>query len=349
VANCLKVDMPQLWRPAASLVGAARGGLSMLETKVVTEPTVKDYTRRYGEFKAFCALHLLPLGSRGSDEIALLEWADMVYLDGKPASDGTKTLAAFLHFHPERSRLAGAAMPRVSRALQAWGRLRPAHGRIPPAYPIICGIVCCLVRLGRSDMAVAALVALSGYLRPGELLGLRCRDVVAPMPMFGGGYSHWSLLLGPIDMRKPTKTGVYDDSVILDHPSLQWLGCELEKLMRYRNPDELLWLFSDQDFLRMFKLAAKMTNVGHLDLVPYSLRHAGPSWDALLRLRGQRDIQRRGRWRSPASVVRYERSSRVLAVLHELPGPTLHFLNLCELNLASFVRGDVLPPRPPTT
>jgi hypothetical protein len=302
VASCLKVDMPQLRRPDVSLVGAARGGLSMLQTKVVTEPTVKDYPRRYGESKALCALHQLPLESRDSDETALREWAGMVYLDGEPANDSTETLAVSLHVHPKRCRLAGATRPRVSRALQAWGRLRPAHGRTPPAYPIICRIVCCRVRLGRSGMAVAALVALSGYLRPGELLGLGCRDVVAP-----------------------------------------------EKLMRYQSPDELLWLFFNQDFLRMSKLAAKMTNVRHLDLVPYSLRHAGPSWYALRRLRGQRDFLRRDRWRSPASVGRYERPSRALAVLHELPGPTLHFLNLCELNPASFVKGDGLPPRPPTT
>ena len=325
------------------------GGLSFLEAKVVQPATKRDYLKRYIAFIQFCTVRQLPRGSRESDEIAMLEWADHLFSEGAPASDGTKSLAASLHFHPERGRLAGACMPRVSRAMQAWGRLRPANGRLPPAYRIVCGITVALVLLSRRDMAVATLVALSAYLRPGELFGLRCRDLVRPLPMFGTSFGRWSLLLGPYATRKPTKTGIYDDSVILDHESLNWLGDEISLLLANRGPDEPMWTFDSSDYLRMFKQAVAMLGLEHLGLVPYSLRHAGPSWDALTGRRPQREIQRRGRWKSTASVVRYERASRVLAALHEVPGPMLRYLSLCEQHLASYVKGDVPPPRPPTT
>ncbi len=46
-------------------------------------------------------------------------------------------------------------------------------------------------------------------------------------------------------------------------------------------------------------------------LVPYSLRHAGASKDALCKIRTLREIQKRGRWRAHRSITRYEQGGRV--------------------------------------
>ena len=76
------------------------GGLSFLEAKVVQPATKKDYLKRYIAFIQFCKVRQLPRGSRESDEIAMLEWAGHLFSEGAPSGYGTKSLAAFLHFHP---------------------------------------------------------------------------------------------------------------------------------------------------------------------------------------------------------------------------------------------------------
>ena len=97
-------------------------------------------------------------------------------------------LAAYTHFHPHNGRF-GQPLARVARALQAWARLVPPLGRIPPAYPMVCGIVAALILLGRPDMAVAVLIAMSAYLRPGELCvgATWCRRCRGSVPSTGRG------------------------------------------------------------------------------------------------------------------------------------------------------------------
>ena len=264
---------------------------------------------------ALCRARGVRTGNREYDEKALLEWADYAFCEGAPAYEGTSMLAAYTHFHPQNGRF-GQPLAMVARALQAWSKLVPSLGRIPPAYPMVCGIAVCLCVNQRWEMALAVLVALSGYLRPGELHALRGHDLVAPMRYFGEGYRYWSLVLGSRDGPSgPTKAGIYDDAVILDHETLQWMRGALAALKRRRPGGEPLWDFSENEFRIAFSKAAEDSGLGHLHLTPYHLPHAGPSWDALTKCRDQRAIQRRGRWASRTVAQRYERSSRVVHVL----------------------------------
>ena len=186
---------------------------------------------------------------------------------------------------------------------------------------------------------MASLVATSGYLRPGERLNLLRCDMVEPLPKLGDAYGHWNIVLGSTDrlQPQPTKTGIYDDAVILDHRELAWMNPLLRRLVQRGPSDEYLWSFDEIEYRREFERAAVKAGLGHLHLVPYSLRHAGPSWDSLVHKVPQREIQRRGRWRSAASVVRYERSARVLSVLRSLQPATLRYLEYCETHLADLV------------
>eukprot|EP00959_Pyramimonas_sp_CCMP1952_P466274 9489707-Pyramimonas_sp.AAC.1 len=91
-------------------------------------------------------------------------------------------------------------------------------------------------------MAVAVLVALGAYLRPGELCGPRVRDVVPPALGFGPECQRWSLILGPSDDNgDPTKTGVHDDNVTLDHDNLHFIGDFFERYRRGKQPKDPLW------------------------------------------------------------------------------------------------------------
>lgn len=55
----------------------------------------------------------------------------------------------------------------------------------------------------------------------------------------------------------------------------------------------------------------------------HQLRHGGASHDFATRSRTLEEVRRRGRWRSWASVRRYEKEPRVAQMLHRLPGPLL--------------------------
>eukprot|EP00974_Lingulodinium_polyedra_P074198 7190386-Lingulodinium_polyedra.AAC.1 len=64
-------------------------------------------------------------------------------------------------------------------------------------------------------MALFLMVCLSGYFRPGELMDVRCEDMLRPMQ---GALGYWSVLLFPEERRVASKVGEYNDTVVLDHP-----------------------------------------------------------------------------------------------------------------------------------
>ena len=65
----------------------------------------------------------------------------------------------------------------------------------------------------------------------------------------------------------------------------------------------------------MFGCGAHLAGVGHLQLVPYMLRHGGASHDALAGRRSIAAIKKRGRWRSDQSLRRYQKESLAMAQL----------------------------------
>ena len=120
------------------------------------------------------------------------------------------------------------------------------------------------------------------YLRPGELLSLRAKDVVAPcLKGMGRGYRHHVLLLGPFELRRLTKTGIYEDAVPVDSHESEWVGAALTQLVASRSPDQKLWSFSHRAFAKRFAVAVAELGLSHWCFSPRSLRHSGPSKDRI--------------------------------------------------------------------
>ncbi|CAK0801976.1 unnamed protein product, partial [Prorocentrum cordatum] len=321
-------------RLAAARRSASSGGLSYLESIAVKPVQIEDYHRRIEEFYEYARRQGLNVSTLDSLETALLDWADEAYLEGRKKHDGEKLKAAVLHYYPNLKRPNTKPLARFERCLKAWGRRRPALGRLPPPYPTICGLAVALHLLGRTDMAVAVLVALSAYLRPGELRGLRVRDVVPPALGYGPEYQKWSLILGPSDsIGGPTKTGVYDDNVTMDHENLQFLDRFFELHRQGKGSNDPLWGFTQAEFGAMIAKALKVRQLEGLGIAPYSLRRAGPSWDAITGRRSQLEVQRRGRWASMSSLIRYEKSSKVNSLLVNLDDSVQEYLRLCTAHL----------------
>ena len=162
------------------------------------------------------------------------------------------------------------------------------------------------------------------YLRPGEVSRLRCRDLVPPVKSTKKSARTWSVVLHPVELEVASKTSEFDETVTFDDLETQFIPEAVSKHMRSRTrgKDQMLFTSNSIQLKAVMEEAAKAE---HLQAIgpphPYRLRHGGASRDFALQKRRLDEIQRRGRWKSFASVRRYEKGGRLNQMLHELdPG-----------------------------
>ncbi len=121
------------------------------------------------------------------------------------------------------------------------------------------------------------------YARPSETLALRGADLIPPV----GGSRFWSVLLRTQELGIPTKSGEFDDAVIWDIPSLEFMEAVFTRWRRDRGT-ERIWPYNYRELHLMVKQCAADLRVE--GLVPYSLRHAAASHDALHKVRSLPEI-----------------------------------------------------------
>ena len=109
--------------------GSAASGQSLLESQSVTKPVRDDYLRRCRLFICWASLLDLDLSHYSSLELAILEYFDEMFFDGRSAEDGEKLWASLKFFDPGLGRRGDHLFPRVLRALKGWHRLCPAMTR----------------------------------------------------------------------------------------------------------------------------------------------------------------------------------------------------------------------------
>ena len=329
------LDMAQDEAPLTALERAAVGE----GTIAIYETLMPEFLRRTVKRSRFRASPV-----KLAQRLVMSHLATM-FAERRACAEGNKFLAAVGHFHPELGR-ATRALPRARRMLQGWGRLQPTGTRVPPPHCAVAGVAVEMAKDGHIDMSIATLTAHQAYLRPEELHSLRKQDAVRPTGR-SGAESAWSLLLGPIELRKPTKTGIFDDCVMLDHPELLWTTEHLARYKALGDQSDRLWPWTREAYEREFAIVVKRLGLSSWGLVPYSLRHSGPSWDRSMNRLSLAEVQRRGRWLDQRTVMRYEKSSRTSALLADLNPVFLRYLRRCESALQLFVedprQAPVLP------
>jgi hypothetical protein len=135
-----------------------------------------------------------------------------------------------------------------------------------------------------------------------------------------------SILLAPFSRGIPTKTHEFNDSVVFNSQGREWIGHLLASAASHCKVDEMVFNFTMGQWNAVMKKAARLLFISHWEVVPYLLRHSGPSEDYLSGTRSLLDIQRRGRWKSVHSVRRYEKSARVSSRLDLLTKQQLSFM-----------------------
>jgi hypothetical protein len=272
---------------------------------------------------------------------------DEAYLCGYPLAKGTKLLAAVGHRWAALHRSGSTGLlSRARRALQGWHKMCPPESRLPLPWPAVAGIVAALISMNERGMAIAVLLACDAYLRPGELLDLTVECVIPPQPMMGAAYQVVSLLLAPTDLNKPTKTQVFNESVLLDSRDRPWLGPLLVEWCSQFGPGQRVFPFRDHEFRAKVTKAASLAGLEKWKVTPYLFRHSGPSHDCLTRARDLMTIKKRGRWRSDVTVARYEKAARVTSRLTTLSPAAIHKLESADRNLLRILRRSAQSPFP---
>jgi hypothetical protein len=183
-------------------------------------------------------------------------------------------------------------------------------------------VVAILVKLLASSeiaMAVCLLVGTRCYLRPCELTSLRRGQLVRPQLMGGNHFKFWAVNLHPETQGKMSKTGYFDESIVLDDASgLTFLSPFLE-ILREGDPSSPLWPFKHVQLVQRFAQCSQQLGLDKLHCCLYALRHAGASADWLTRARSLQEIKTRGRWVSDASLRRYQKAAVAQKQLELMP------------------------------
>ena len=135
---------------------------------------------------------------------------------------------------------------------------------------------------------------------------------------------HWSILLFPEHLGKPSKTMQFGDSVEMDDSRIKFL-IPLLAAMSSELDVSSAWSFAYPDYFQLFKRV--VTEMGYPSGVPYRARHSGPSTDLADGTRSLAEAQRRSRWAQASSLARYERRARLAAEWMKL---SLRTRSMCQ-------------------
>lgn len=126
--------------------------------------------------------------------------------------------------------------------------------------------------------------------------------------------------------------------MLLGWPAIDFLKPRLHELRR--RPDNRPVWSSDAPHA-----AEALTDV--LEPQLYSLRHGGASFDCLARRCPLSEVKTRGRWRTGASVRRYEKAAVAARQAHKLPAQALEYAGRARLQLGDIFVGLAPAPVPP--
>jgi integrase len=167
------------------------------------------------------------------------------------------------------------------------------------------------------------LLAFDCFLRVGELVGLRKKDVADTGDRrMGSEYHGTSLRL------KNTKTGPNQWVQVNDEQVIGLLRCVVESTGR---DSDRLFPFSAAKYRSVFKATCAELGLSHR-YVPHSLRHGGATrWHLL----GHpiEDVLLRGRWSSVKSARRYVQAGRALLLKTAVPASLAGVAKLLSDNL----------------
>jgi hypothetical protein len=277
--------------------------------------STKHYLPAVVGFCEFCHRLQLPFASTDLRDRALTKYLNyMCYVCNKSPQAGAYLMSGYAYVCPEESSI----MHRAWKTLKAWQRGHVGGEGSPETEESMGCLMQAMDLLGYTEEADALRLALDSYLRTAELFALCAEDIVVDASKTG--VPDVALRLGVVERNESTKTGVRQ-GVRLD-----WPGTVDIVIKRAGNRSGGTKLFNTDapSYRRAWKDAEALVQtwrgcesfrVGP----PHSVRHTGASRDAAAAYRSLWQIQRRGRWSSEKSVMRYAKTHAWTSAQARLP------------------------------
>lgn len=149
-------------------------------------------------------------------DLCMAKFLDEPWMHMAPYAVGEKTMAACGHLTPATPGSLAVRFPGAARALKVWKRFCQARTRATIPFLALILIVAQLLLRHRKEMALAVMLAFSGYLRPSEVSNLGAEQVVEPQEHGSAHFSFVAVVLHHFSGLMPSKVGVFDESIVLD-------------------------------------------------------------------------------------------------------------------------------------
>ena len=306
--------------------------LTEAELRSVRPRTLQAYGKYDAQFRAWRRRTALG-GEWDSD---LLVFVTEKLTVGAPTSEIEGIVSAVTFFRSTSLK----HFPRLQRAVRGVRCTRPHRSRIPLAEELVAAIAAILIMWGLRPLALLVVLAMTCYLRPGEVQSLRAEDILAPTAGRAVMLRHWSVFLRPEERMEPTKTGTFDETIYIDHPP--GLGPALGSYRQQLRPHDALFPFPPELIASGWRAACRAA--GAPGSVMYQLRHAGASGDLLAQRRSMMLVQSRGRWQSAKNCRRYAKSGQVQRSLSKLSKPQLALGTAALQHMEGLLMGSWKPP-----
>ncbi len=339
------------WKLRASV-----GDETLLETISTSGQILLDYRRRLNLFWDFADRNGLKLAGDRSFDNAAADWSDLEFLSGEGFHVGEKLLAALKKWALVHRDTGCLQLPRFEKVLRSWRKNSPAAARLPMPEEFMWIIVGILGWAGHAEEVLYHATLFECYPRPTELLHLYIDDVI---PAAANSRDQFvTLVFAPAVREKATKTGFFDECILIDDKVHRDIGPLLtEQVERRRrdtgvSPDDLpvpLWSFDSRNLFLRWKGAVRVARLPEMHSV-YQSRHGGASRDQLRKLRSAVEIQQRLRHATMNSTRIYNKPGRILELVHALSAEDFSFAGRVRDGFGSFIRsgGWPQPPRVPT-
>ncbi len=330
---------------------ASRGLSTVLEELAMSPKTSVDFQRRLNYFWDFVDMHKLPTSPDKALDEALADWADLEFLSGEGFAVGEKLLQALERWALLHRASRIILVPRFRKVLRSWRKNAPRTSRLPCPEEYFWLAVGIAAYAGHVSMSLCLVAMFATYLRPTAMSLLYTDDLVSPDKEDQG---HHVLVLAPVERETSTKTGFFDETVILDGDLCPSLGRLLQlqadaqdaaAAARGHEGPVPLWDFKPRELFTVFRGACELARLHDIDTL-YQLRHGGASRDLLLKRRTAGEIQERLHHATPNSSRIYNKPGRILQLVKKLDDSALQFAFHVRDTCDSCVRAGEFP-KPP--
>ncbi|CAL1160112.1 unnamed protein product, partial [Cladocopium goreaui] len=248
--------------------------LTILEQKSISTEVRHQYQSFLLKFESFCRDSGLKWPLVKDVDAILADFLDVMFLDNRPAAEGEKVVAA-VEFNNVKLK---GCLVRSKRALRGWRKERPPQSRLPLPRLVAAGMAMVLASQGLKSMALKVMLDHDTYLRPGESIDIRCKDVIPPVAGAGKQYRWYGIVVRDIVDQKPDKAGIYDNTIALNSPGREYLGDLMWQQVKIaKKTSEFVFQFTAAEFRKKFQAAGERLQLKNLH--PYQCRHGGASED----------------------------------------------------------------------